>query len=455
MDRSVAGMATVIALAVTIAFLFSDIPAVVSVTILGTSAFAIGSIWILTRDAQWAPIMLLALLVRFPYLTTAPIHDDSSVYFEHTTAFLAGAPVPVEHLGVFGVSAPFVALFGPFGMNLASLTASLLTVPLVGMAAASAFETWKHGHAAAVVMAIFPIHVYYSSWAYTEPISLFFFSLALFLVLEERYGLGAVTVAILLITRLEFAIFILIPFAIVNRSNRRVLQRLVGYGPFAGILVLGVAGLLWLPDNPNQLGRYTAQLPLAVSKVWLVEYLVHPLEHAVERVSFYLPHFIHWGVPYFELELVNPILPLLFVVGVGVRFADRTPGVAKWLVGLFGATIFVFGAREVVAGNVSSSFLAVTLLPIVISGGYLLRELIRSSTPESDLLLATAPYIALLSISFIGTRYLLPLGVVYTIFAGYGLSVSVDRFRRIYHGEESFGDIFTSGSSQPIRKSLR
>ncbi|MUV88781.1 hypothetical protein GJ629_01840 [Halapricum sp. CBA1109] len=125
--------------------------------------------------AAYAGAVALAVVARVPYATLTPSHDDSAIYLADVERIALEGSLAVselEHLGVELVMALFYLVFGQSGPNLALLAAVLATVPAMGLAARSLFDSERAGIATAFVVVILPLDIFYSSRLLMEPISL-------------------------------------------------------------------------------------------------------------------------------------------------------------------------------------------------------------------------------------------------------------------------------------------
>ena len=375
----------------------------------------------------WGTILVLSVVVRLPYATFRPVHDDSPVYFEAASQLLAGQTEFSAHLFVEVVMAVFILLFGVAGANVASFTASVAVVPVTGMAARSLFDSTRAGYATAVVVALNPIHVYYSSWAYTEPISLFFFVLSLNYLVRHWIRAGVVVASLVVLMRLEYAVLILAPLATLRTFDSRVVRVVVTTLPVAIFSAL-VAFLSFSPGSRLTIQRLLPRRLMSplFSTSSITEFITVPVGRMTRNILFYAPHGLYWGVPYFETELVNPVLPLLFLVGV-YMVIPRVRYAVLGIVALFLTVIGLFLFRELVSGTLYTS--SVQLVLFVLFVGLVLVCIASGiSDRRLDPLRSTVPYLVLLGVLYLGPRYILPVALVMSMYAGYGMSVIYEQF---------------------------
>lgn len=374
----------------------------------------------LARRPVWLPVVALAITVRLPFATFLPIHDDSGFYFAAASRLAAGDLAFSPHLGVEGIMAVFILLFGESGANIASFTASIGSVVLVGLISEELFDSRTAGLASAFVFAILPLHVNFSSWAYTEPIALFFFSVAMYFLIREQYVFGLALTGAVLFMRIEYALLILLPYAtlrLVDRSAIRYVPLVTGFVPPTAILVARyVLGL-----SPERLADILSTLPTPMfSTTFLQTFIKNPFAILTENILFYAPHFLYWGVPYWEVVLLNPLLPLLAVYGL-YRIISRVRYVTLIFIATIGLVVVSFFYREVIAGGYETFS-----IPFVLAFGALTIVILmagaRSRNKMLEPLLATLPYHGILAYLYLAPRYMLPLGVIYSLYAGYGLA---------------------------------
>lgn len=409
----------------------SPTPAGTLVSLVVLAATGLGAIALARRRPAWLGVLLLAVLVRLPYATLRPIHDDGPIYLSRARNFLTEvtslAPsiseLHLRYLGVHAVMGGFVTLFADAGANVASLLAAVVTVPLIGATAATLFDSRRTGLASATLMALYPIHVYYSSWAYSEPITLAFFSLALYGIASERYYIAAPPAAAVFVMRAEYTLFLLVPLVVLLYARRSRLYYLLIGAPLAAFCIV----LL----SPETLETLMSLTPRQKSHFFYVGFLRQlgfveaPLEYVARSLSFYAPHFLHWGVPYWEILLVNPIFTVLFAVGVLAALPRaRASSISVFLVGIVAAVGFVsreLFLPEVTYGTVLVSVLVVTIVLVLLAGAREDRQL--------QPLLAIGPYLAFAFIVFNEARYILPVGLVAILYAGYGLTWLYEQIR--------------------------
>lgn len=371
----------------------------------------------LTQSGLSLPLVtLLGLFARLPFAVFAPINDDSSVYYAIAKQLAEGTFVFTGHIGVELVMAGFVFLFGRAGANIASFTAAILTIPIVGAAAIQLFSSRRVGIAAATAMALTPLHIYFSSWAYTEPIAICFFSLALYAIVSDRYLWSVVLVGVLFVMRFEYAVLILAPLLVLRLSDRAIIRRAV-----VGIPVLGTGTIVVIsaltPAAPRQSWLVSILNTSLYSVSFLQNLTVDPIAEISRNILFYTIHFFHWGVPYWHGVLVNPVLPALFLVGAAALLPQDRMTVLAFVIAP-GTLLVGFVVRELF--GVSSQSLALALIILVASGFLLLLAAGPLSQPEFQPLFALVPYTMLLLVLYLAPRYLLPVVVVGCLYVGFG-----------------------------------
>lgn len=371
--------------------------------------------WLLAETISIPLATLLGLVVRIPFVVLAPVHDDSAIYYA-TAEQLAGGNIEVtQHFGVELVMAVFVFIFGQQGANLASFTASVFTVPIAGAAATNLFSSRRAGIAAALASAVIPVHIYFSSWAYTEPISLLFFSLALYALVANRYPAAAVLTIVVAFMRLEYAVLILLPLLSLQLFGHRITRRRVAgiAAAGAGTIVLVSTLYAFKPGIFLNLFNY-----LGYSRTFLNTFSSTPIMRMAYNLSFYTVHFLHWGVPYWKPILVNPLLPLFFFIGV-FTLLPRTR--LAWLAPVFGFGTIVFTLLIREFFGIRTSLSAVYLIVICTITLLLLLAIVPSGERRFYPLIALIPYVFLLLILYRAPRYLLPVVIVCCLYAGQGM----------------------------------
>ncbi|WP_188853176.1 hypothetical protein [Haloarcula argentinensis] len=385
-----------------------------------------GGAALLCRSRVWFGILIVSILVRLPYTVLRPVHDDSSIYVGRALDLLEGQVVISGHIGVEAIMALFLGLFGQMGGNLASFAASLATVWLAGRTATVLFNSRRAGQAAGFVLAVTPLHINFSWWAYTEPIAVCFFTLSLYFLVSRRYAAGAAIGVIVLFMRLEYLFLILAPLAGLYAFSENRFRHVFVLGPLLGLV--GTILFYQLPsgNSPIIAIRTLVSMPSLFSTGFFVGLSQAPVEHTVRNLQFYTPHFLHWGVPYFESPLVNPILPVLFIIGViallpRVRYARLLPLTSAIVI----AAAFVHRELTVGKGLIGPS---TGLIAGLYTGVFvaLVVLVVQSSDRRLFPLFATIPYLCLLAILYLAPRYLLPMAVVGSLYAGYGLKTILD-----------------------------
>lgn len=382
----------------------------------------LGMVFVLRDRAApgWASILALGVVVRLPYATFVPIHDDSLHYVESAQQLLSGIVFVDGHVGVAGVMAVFILVFGDIGPNLASFVAAITTIPVVGLTAAELFDSRRPGLAAGLAVALTPIHINFSSWAYTEPIALLFFATALYLLVGRRYVLAALVGGLVAIMRIEYLVLIIIPYVLIQHSRERWQPVVPAILAYVGVIMATIVGMAFSWRTVSDALFFVKSVP-GVTRGTFVRFAHEPVEHLTRDILYYVPHFLHWGVPYWHLELVNPFLPVLFLVGVAVT-SRRYKHSGLILSSAFVLVWILFVYKEVFVepsqfGHVGLVFLAISFVTfgVFIYAGY------EMYTPSHDLLWSTAPYLCLLVLLPLAPRYLLPLLVIYAMYVGAGL----------------------------------
>lgn len=375
------------------------------------------SVIVVTRSWVSVPFcILLGIGVRLPFAVLEPVHDDSATYYANAAQLAEGSVILTGHAGVEIVMAIFVFVFGASGANVASFTASIATIPIVGATGAQLFSSRRIGVAAAAAIAVAPLHVYYSSWAYTEPIAICFFSLTFYTIVRKRYGWAILLTGVTFFMRAEYAALILAPLLVLRLSNRPW-QR---YGTVGAPVV--ATGLLTLGTVLSP-GRdvITIVSDLLNTSLYSVSFLqsltVDPLEKVSSNALFYVPHFLHWGVPYWEASLVNPFLPVLFIVGT-ISLLPRTRLTQYGVLLAFGSGVVTFVLREL--SILGSRTLVVVSLLLLFGGFCLLVAIGPLSDPRFQPLFALVPYTMLLVVLYLAPRYLLPMMIVGSLYVGVG-----------------------------------
>lgn len=365
-------------------------------------------------------VVLTGLLVRLPFAVYVPVHDDSPVYYGVAKQLAQGTFVVSGHIGVEAIMAVFVVFFGRSGANIASLTASLITIPVVGAIAARLFSSRVAGLGAAAALAVAPLHIYYSSWAYTEPIAICLFCATVYLIISDRYLWGAVFTLGMSLVRIEYALLILCPLMVLRLSRWEFVRKAVVFGPLVGVSALTLALRSIPPDEVEQSLLFSTLNTPVYSVSFLLKLSRDPIAALSTNAQFYAVHFLHWGVPYWELALVNPVLPVLFLLGVYTLLPKfRASGLSVAIVLLSITATFL--VREFVA---PSGVLILALLSLAAVSHILLYP---RSAPEFQPLLALIPYLMLLLVFYRSPRYLLPLVVVGCLFAGRGAAIAYSK----------------------------
>ncbi|MUV88822.1 hypothetical protein GJ629_02055 [Halapricum sp. CBA1109] len=394
----------------------------VVVSLLGVSALVVGGVYAIRRRVIWGGVVVGAILLRLPYVTLTPIHDDSLHFLTNTYEVIHAASrlslplsgVPLRYIGVNTVMGVFVVAFGDSGVNIASFSAAIGTVPVLGVTAATLFESRRAGIAAGVFGATLPIHVYHSSWAYSEPIALFVFSLSMYGFVAERYLLATGLTGVLSVMRAEYVLLVLLPLMalLVLRSSRA--YYLAISSPFVLVGLLLAIPRLFLGTVVSITGPLSSVV--VPSYVTTSGFLAAPIRHVAQNTVFYVGHFLHLGVPYWESNLVNPFILLFFVVGMYELLPSVRSSVLS--LGLFSSVAAAGYAAEQVFGV--THLYGVTLL---VTGGMCFAVVLLAE-PRHDRrlqpLLATGPYFGLLATGFLGARYILPVALVVVLYAGYG-----------------------------------
>lgn len=368
-------------------------------------------------------IMIFGLIIRLPFAEFAPIHDDSSVYYSIAAQLAAGSFVFTGHLVVEMVMAIFVFIFGRAGANIASLTAAVLTIPVVGATGTALFSSRRAGLGAAIVIAGTPLHIYFSSWAYTDPIAVLGFSLALFSIVRGRYRRGLALTGLVVLMRVEYALLILVPLMLLRVCDSGRIRYLIVSVPVIGNIILTLLSSINSAETSGQLPLIDLLNTPLYSIGFLSNLTESPLRHLSSNSLFYTVHFLHWGVPYWELALLNPLLPALFVIGAysllpRIRASALAVGYAST------ALAVAFAVRELV--GVDSQLVGALLLLFLISGFCLLFAAGPIALPEFQPLFALIPYTMLLLVLYLAPRYLLPMVVVGALYAGLGIVKAYD-----------------------------
>lgn len=401
------------------------------VTLTALAAVAVGTTRLARSRPSWLAVLVVAVLTRLPYVTLSPIHDDSQFYYRNAVTLidgLAAGSVPldalsVRYLGVHAVMGGFVPLFDGAGANVASFVAALCTVPILGATAASLFGSRRVGVATGFVVAVFPIHVYYSWWAYSEPVTLCFFSLALYGFITRRYGVATVATVPVLFMRIEYVLFVLLPLFAFTTVRE---TRLYGAMFVSPLLPLGVG--LFAPTRVERfIESFTGVSPSFLKIQVLRSTLLssEPIGHVLTNASFYAPHFLHWGVPYWDIGVVNPLLTVAFTLGI-IRVSARNRATGVILALVLGIVIGGVLVRELF--GVEKMYGALVLVGVLCALALVLAtESWRD--PLMIPLLSTGPYLVLITILYSGPRYVLPVACVFLLYAGYGLCWSTDWLR--------------------------
>lgn len=380
-------------------------------------AVVLGGLTVTQSGLSLSLVTLLGLFVRLPFAVFAPIHDDSSTYYAIAKQLAEGTFVFTGHLGVELMMAGFIFLFGRAGANIASLTASILTIPIVGVTAMRLFSSKRAGIAAATAMALTPLHIYFSSWAYTEPIAICFFSLALYAIVSDHYLWSVVLIGVIVVMRIEYAVLILAPLLVFRVSDRDIIQQAVVGVPVLGTGALIVVSVLAPAGRPQQSPLFSLLNTSLYSVSFLQDLTVDPITKVSSNILFYPMHFFHWGVPYWQGVLVNPLLPILFLVGAAALLPRRRITVLAFVLAP-GTLLVAFIVREFF--GVSSQSLVLVLVILVLAGFLLLLAAGPLSRPEFQPLFALVPYTMLLLVLYLAPRYLLPIVVVGCIYVGFG-----------------------------------
>jgi hypothetical protein len=379
---------------------------------------------------------ILAVLVRIPYMTLTPAHDDSNIYLADIETIARDGSLAVsevEHLGVELVMAAFYLVFGEAGPNLASLIAALATVPAMGLVARSLFDSDRIGVLTAVLVAMLPSHIYYSSLLLMEPISLFVFALVLLATVKRRWVAVGVLSAVLLFMRLEH-LLITVPFVVLWWTESKWVRHSIITFPFAllfGGILLG--SLIHFSPQESQLFYKPVAQHLPISTSFIGRFLRRPDYHLHKRIAFYVPQMLYWGVPFFSLPLMNPTFPILSLICVR-KLSSRDVWTSRVLYLLPVGVCAVFLHREAMLDG-DMIFLSRVIPPIdvttVILGAVIAGAYARLAWTADDPRLAPfsvlGPYITLLMLQALAPRYLLPVFLVGTLYAGYGLHLVLQR----------------------------
>jgi len=406
---------------------------------------AVATFFVLARFVRRHPwiraVIVAAVAIRLPYMVLSPIHDDSVLYAERAMLLLDGrfGEVPARYFGVEVVMAGFSALFGPSGTNLASFSASIGTVVAVGALGMAVFEEERTALAAAVSAAVLPMHIYYSWWAYSEPIALVFFLTALWLLVRRSWRLATLVAAPLLFMRAEYLFGIFLPCMFLQLTRKSRAYYLPAVAPAAAypfIFALPRSVAVWIARAVNEVG-FDDWIPFFLLDTVLLE----PFTRISENIVFYAPHLLYWGVPYYSLPNMNPVLPLLMFAGIYELIGHDRLG--RWGLVIGTASVIVsFLIRETIADTTIAGIVALTGL----GAAFVLILLMDQRERRSELipLFAMVPYLALLLAVFTASRYLLPVLLVLSIYAGHGAIITYERYRpvldRIRRGESTMFD---------------
>jgi hypothetical protein len=372
---------------------------------------------------------ILAVLVRIPYMTLTASHDDRNAYLADIETIAREGSLAVsevEHLGVELVMAAFYLVFGEAGPNLASLTAALATVPAMGLVARSLFDSDRIGVLTAVLIAILPSHIYYSSLLVMEPISLFVFALVLLATVERRWRAVGVLSVLLFVMRFEY-LLITVPLAVVWWTENTHVRRAVIASPLVVLLCGMLIGSAMQFDGSSFFYKpYEPYLP--VSPAFIGRFLRRPIYHLSLRIAFYVPQFLYWGVPFFSLPLMNPAFPVLSLIGIGsLSDKRRWTRIALYLLPTGVGAVFLF--RELDFNMILPSgivYLTTVILGAVVGLAYA-RIAWTADDPRLAPLSVLGPYATLLVLRALAPRYLLPVFLLGTVYAGYGLHVVLQR----------------------------
>lgn len=368
-------------------------------------------------------VVLLALLVRAPTFTTVPTIDDGSFYLAAARQFLAGDVAVFGHAASTAVWAAFVAMFDQSGVNAANLVFSAATVPLVGVLARRLFKSRRAALGGMAVFAVSPTAVYYSAKAINEPLALFFLALAILLFLAERYPLAIAVTGAVAFMRIEYAVMFLVPYAVIRAVNRRSLRTVVLAMPPLGVsvvllsAVVGVRVPLWR-TFVGALGGVDLFSPLPIRRL-----LANPRTVFPERYQALAAHMVHWGVPYWNLVLVNPVIPVAAITAIVLGSRQRRRLAFGGGLALLGFAV-VFLQSELLRGRLALSLPAIGLSLVTYTA---LVYFAVDDDPLGNELIASA-YIYSLGILVLppSPRYLLPVVLVYAVYAGRGIELAVD-----------------------------
>lgn len=381
-----------------------------------------------SRWQAWSLIVGGGFLIRLLYFFSNSAHDDSHIYIANAQQILAGSPKINPHIGVEFVMAGFILLLGPVGANVASLVFAVLTIPLIGIAATELFDSGQSGLYAGFVFGVTPIHIYFSAFAITEAISLFFLILGIVLVLRERYLAGFVIGAMIFFMRIEYSLFILFPFFLLQLGEDWRIDYLVAVGPIASFLFVILSR--YTSPTVYQQSIFPAlrfigwSLPFSFDPI--NQFLLNPINHVGPRILFYATHLSHWGIPYWEPLLINPILSLFALYGLYLLISRSRLSSALIFLAAF-LTVSAIAYREFVSPSSALGLLLVAVFSVTLIAVTGTQWEIPTSR---RLFLATVPFWGVLSVFYFATRYLLPLLAVYSLYSGYGLFKILEQLPR-------------------------
>jgi hypothetical protein len=339
--------------------------------------------------------------------------------------------LPDEHFVVLVLMGVFVLTFGSIGANLASLVASVITIPVVGAAGTRLFDSRWVGLGAGLVFAVMPMGVHYASWAYTESVAILVFSLGLYAVVARKRVLALALLPLVFHARYEY-VAIFLPLLVLSYHDSKVMRALsVGTPPVA-------LGSILIASLVNE-SVYSALQQVAGSTSMFPDTFFHFAERHgkdlwlffASRFDYYVYHFLHWGVPYWQLELVNPLLSVLFVLGV-VAVHRKT----RYVLGSHAMILPALGVGLVYRETLGGSGYLTTVPGLAITMGVTV-VLCLAALPlcrvqkRTRPLVAMSGYTVVLAVAWPQARYLLPVFTVGSLYAGYGLYVSISRRRTV------------------------
>lgn len=368
-------------------------------------------------------LVLVGAILRLTQFSAQPRIDDGPFYLQMTQDFLSGHVTTWGHVASSAVWSIFVSLFDYSGVNVANFFFSVLTIPIVGAIAYRQFESRRAAVGGMAAFTFAPIAIWYAPKAMNEPVALFFLATAIYLVLSDRQSFAFVVGFFLVFMRIEYAILFLLPFVIFHGKTDARVRNVSIAVPILGVFYVFASGVIGVPVPLQGLILAPLNDVDLFSPVTFRSLFQDPAHVFVARYESLAAHLSHFGLPYWKLFLVNPLIPVLAWAGVSASTEGRTKtGVYAafsffgfWLVTL--QTTLLPGNKLLTFLTIGMSLVGFSMLAVIVH---------RDNREPGALFLATFVY----SLGFLlfspAARYLLPVVLSFSVYGGRTIALALE-----------------------------